>query len=231
MSANLAKEFAKAAPTAEQIELGKELLREVDKLHPNVQRALELIRAGADLEQKDHMGNTPLLKSSFFGHSKIVKALLAEGADIGHKNDLGETAVIFAARGNNPDVLQELIDRNAPVNDRFGGSYYTALHVAAEFEFDEIMRLLLKVRDINLEAHDEFGNTPLLVAAYKGYFSIVKLLAIYGADLYAENQGGADAVSRARLRNFETVAAYIEKKREVKFRAKPGSNPSGKLET
>lgn len=54
--------------------------------------ALELIKAGADVNFKNKEGSTPLITAAFFCRPEIVEALLANGADSSLTNNAGATA-------------------------------------------------------------------------------------------------------------------------------------------
>ncbi len=55
--------------------------------------ALELIKAGADLNLTNNEGSTPLHTAAFFCRTEIVEALLENGADKNVQNNAGSTAI------------------------------------------------------------------------------------------------------------------------------------------
>jgi hypothetical protein len=59
--------------------------------HTEVAKAL--IRAGADVDQRNNDGSTALHTAALFCHTEIVKALLDKGADKSVRNDAGLTAL------------------------------------------------------------------------------------------------------------------------------------------
>ncbi|MCI0464658.1 MAG: protein kinase [Gemmataceae bacterium] len=56
------------------------------------------IRQGTDLNVRDEMGETPLMKAAHHGYIGTVKLLLANGASVNEKNPFGETALTIALR-------------------------------------------------------------------------------------------------------------------------------------
>ena len=68
---------------------------------------------GADVNQADGMGCTPLLLMAQEGHLDIVKYLVEKGADIDHRISTGPTALYFAAYKGRFDVVKFLVLKGA----------------------------------------------------------------------------------------------------------------------
>jgi ankyrin repeat protein len=60
--------------------------------------AAALIKAGADVNGKNGLGQTPLMYAAFQGDVATVRVLRAAGADLQAQDDRGRTAAQFAAR-------------------------------------------------------------------------------------------------------------------------------------
>ncbi|MCU1324848.1 MAG: Ankyrin [Bryobacterales bacterium] len=66
--------------------------------------AVQLLQAGARVEQKDRYRNTALMAaaavrfSNLHAAAETTRVLLAHGASVDAENDLGETALMWAAR-------------------------------------------------------------------------------------------------------------------------------------
>ena len=72
----------------------------------NIVQALLSASASTEvMEVTDNWGNTPLIRSSFNGHPKIVKALLEAGANKDAKNKADKTALDVANEYYNPNIL------------------------------------------------------------------------------------------------------------------------------
>jgi len=67
-----------------------------------------LIEAGADVNNKDKYGDTPLIYSSILGYLDITKILIEAKADINAKNNYGNTALIWALRNNHKEIVDLL---------------------------------------------------------------------------------------------------------------------------
>jgi hypothetical protein len=55
--------------------------------------AIALIEGGANMNQRDKDGSTPLISAAFLCHTEIVQALLDKGADKNARNNSGSTAL------------------------------------------------------------------------------------------------------------------------------------------
>ena len=74
-----------------------------------------LLEAGAEIEKANNNGWTPLMKASYWGHAKVVEALLDAGADKELKGTSGgrkgKTALDLARDRNRGDVVAILEGR------------------------------------------------------------------------------------------------------------------------
>ena len=191
-----------------------------------------LLEAGSDLHERDDAGQTALhaaARSEEFGLAPVaaagaVAALLEAGSDPGARDDLGRTPLDLAP-GTNRLTVSALLDAHAGrtvlfpnTSDAYG---HTALHAAARANSPELIAALLDA-GADIEALDNEGNTPLLLAAgYSGRtgrnlpppaFSpaAVAALAEGGADLEARDRLGGSALHRAAVRGeTATIEALL----------------------
>ena len=100
-----------------------------------------LLDSGAALEDKDDLGDTPLIVAAGYSDSKTVKWLLDRGANIEARNNLGYTPLMKAAKCGLEDTINSLLDRGADIAavDHDGK---TALEHAAVRERGDIIKLL-----------------------------------------------------------------------------------------
>jgi hypothetical protein len=85
------------------------------------------------VNQPDEIGRTALQIAAFHGGCYFnVFRLLCDGADVQHKDDRGYTALHWAARarGNNKEIIQQLVNHGASV-DQFNKEDQTPLCIAA----------------------------------------------------------------------------------------------------
>lgn len=80
----------------------------------------------------------------------------------------------------------------------------TPIFQACDFRQFEIIQFFLKNKGVDINATNEFGWTPLHVAAFNGYYEIVILLLQNGADKDIKNMLGETAEEKS-LYNFSEI--------------------------
>lgn len=89
--------------------LSKDLLMECSRHNARLDRVKKLIEAGAELEEKDSRGYTPLLLAVYYNHLEIVKYLINNNANLNAKCNLNTTALYIASKERNIQILSLLI--------------------------------------------------------------------------------------------------------------------------
>jgi ankyrin repeat protein len=168
----------------------------------------QALREGADADSKDSSGFTPLLLASLKGNEEIAKLLLEAGASPNSTNEVGETPVMLAIQFGENNVLNLLLDHGADLTLRSHSRGYTALHLAASRENVSALRILL-ARKADVNSRDEFGNTPLSVAAAKDP-EVLQLLLDNGADVNSTNKAGGTSlmVAISSQRNLKLLLEH-----------------------
>ena len=101
-----------------------------------------------------------------------------------------------------PEQIQEFLDLNVDLNEKKGEEERTPLYWAAwNNTSPEVIRLLLKAgADVN--AKDEYGNTPLHPAAAGSTPEVISVLLKAGADVNAkDDEWGSTPLHNAALQN------------------------------
>ena len=94
----------------------------------------------------------------------------------------------------------------------------TALFVACERGFADVVGMLLDCREVDVNAFDDSNTTPLNVACYDGRKDVVKLLlSIYEVDLTIKDDWGDTALSTARNGRFKEVYAMVQRASQVQL--------------
>lgn len=177
-----------------------------------------MLKNGAQVDCADNEGWTPLHAAASLGQTEVVEVLLLNNADptlvncenvLAYdlaRNDLVRSLIGSELRNENLELLRlqerRLIEHDVSrwlktgIYDERSHPITKAnvLHVLASKGHIELMSRLLESdvlrRQINIDAQDTEGFTPLIAAAYWGNTEIVQLLIEHGANaLVQSNQG------------------------------------------
>jgi ankyrin repeat protein len=109
---------------------------------PDIEEVRSLIEAGADLEARDFVGQTPLHRAAENGRTEAAKALIGAGADLEAKDTDGWTPLHRATAWGRTEIAKALIGAGADLEakDRDG---QTPLHYAAAWGSTEAAKALI----------------------------------------------------------------------------------------
>uniref|UniRef100_H0VSI9 Ankyrin repeat and SOCS box containing 3 n=1 Tax=Cavia porcellus TaxID=10141 RepID=H0VSI9_CAVPO len=113
------------------------------------------------------------------GHRKIAQILLEAGADPNATTLEDTTPLFLAVENGHIDVLRLLLQHGANVNGSHSMCGWNSLHQASFQENVDIIKLLLK-KGANKECQDDFGITPLFLAAQYGKLESLNILISSG---------------------------------------------------
>ncbi|HHJ1299740.1 ankyrin repeat domain-containing protein [Pseudomonas sp. P1B16] len=144
-----------------------------------VAAAQALIEAGADVNAKDNIDDSPYLYAGARGLNDILRLTLSHGADLRSTNRYGGTALIPAAERGHVETVQMLIDAGVDVN-HLNRLHWTALMEAVILgdggpRHVEIARRLLAA-GADRQSADKDGVTALEHARQRGYREMEALL-------------------------------------------------------
>lgn len=184
---------------------------------------------GSEVNAKDNLQETPLIRAVEKGHYPVVQLLVNKGADIHCKNRFGDT--IFRTIDRKHEILRYLIEKGEDSDLRANNHSYgtTLLHQMAERGDIEMVRLIL-TKGIDVNIRDMTGRTPLHHCASgggkEGSNEMVSFLISQGAIVNAQDDEGRTALHWACLSGFyETVKLLISKGADVNMRDEDGLAP------
>ena len=190
-------------------------------------QVMAFIDRGADINQKDRDGFTPLMKA---GNVEILNLLIRHGADLHAKNKFGQTALDIArknAQDLNPEfarfhghfvkVLKEAEARQQPkANDNQASAKpadekpVKGLLLEAVNRFDPTLVKSVIARGADLNESNEYGYTPLIRAVGNGYVEIARILIENGANLELKDALGRTALEMAKIQRNPALIKMLE---------------------
>lgn len=140
----------------------------------------KLLADGADIDERDAEGRTPLYMAGLGAMPKMIDKLLIQGADASIRDNKGLTVLHAAASGGDAETVTLLV-----------GDGPFALRV-----------------DLDDNAN-EAGETPVIVAAKANEADIVAHLVTLGADPNIADRDGLTALTHAGLKGYDKVATIL----------------------
>lgn len=161
-----------------------------------------LLELGANPNERDSKGRTPVMNAALNGNIEGAKILLGAGADPNLNATDGNTALTFAMpTGRQIGAVRPSRPKSAP---SFVGP-------------QAMMETLLKGgANPNIRIYDNL--TPLMIAAGRGLRDIVKTLLDHGADATLK---GAYALRAYDVGNGEDMVAILKKAQELRKPSEP----------
>ncbi|NXM79785.1 ANK1 protein, partial [Oenanthe oenanthe] len=144
----------------------------------NLDKALDHLRNGVDINTCNQNGLNALHLASKEGHVKMVVELLHKEIVLETTTKKGNTALHIAALAGQQDVVRELVNYGANVNAQ-SQKGFTPLYMAAQENHLEVVKFLLE-NGANQNVATEDGFTPLAVALQQGHENVVAHLINYG---------------------------------------------------
>lgn len=168
-----------------------------------------LLKRGFDPNTRDPSGQHGLFLALREPSLKAAQALLdSTQTQVEVRNGQDESPLMIAALKGQLDMVQALIAKGADVNK----PGWAPLHYAATSNQLAIMNLLLD-NHAYIDAESPNGTTPLMMAAFYGSSSAVKLLLEAGADPLLKNEQGLSAIDFAqrakRQESADLIAAFV----------------------
>ena len=163
--------------------------------HADIEEIRAAIEAGADVNEEDEHGTTPIIITTRCGYrADVVKLLIDHGADI-HKGNPLVWKIIF----RDTESVRVLIEAGADVNnadDYMVEEPPIAASCTLDADFDdeipdstEITRMLIEA-GADIEARDYQEYTALLRALEHGYEESAHMLLDAGANIHVRDEYG-----------------------------------------
>jgi ankyrin repeat protein len=133
-----------------------------------------LLANGADPNERDRKGDTPLHAAILERNEEAVRLLIAHGADVKARNLAGSTILHYGASEGLTGVISLLLEKGADVNAQDNDDD-TPLHSAALRGHKDAVELLL-AHGADPKIQNSRNRTPLDEAARRGHTEVAGLL-------------------------------------------------------
>lgn len=168
-----------------------------------------LLQRGFDPNTRDPKGQHGLLLAMREKSVKVAETLIRwPNTTVEVRTSTDESPLMFAALNGQLELARLLISRGADVNK----PGWAPLHYAATRGHLALMNLLLE-QHAYIDASSPNGTTPLMMAAFYGTASAVKLLLEAGADPLLKNEQALTAIDFAhrnqRQDSADIIAAFV----------------------
>ena len=100
-----------------------------------------LLDGGAEINETDRDGRTPLFVASREGHAAVAELLLDRGADVDKAKQSGATPLFIASGMGHAAIAALLLDRGADVDKAISGGS-TELQIARKRGHKDVARLI-----------------------------------------------------------------------------------------
>jgi ankyrin repeat protein len=168
------------------------LMRATEMGHVETMRLL-LDDERASVDAVDPEGRTALLLAASQGRIAAVKLLLDAGADPRLPDRRGRTALMAAETNEHAEIVELLRERGGAGDLRPA----ELLTLAARGDHVRLAELVDGAPAVDLEVSDEAGNTPLALAAARGWTRSMEVLLKAGARPDAANDDGDTPLMQA----------------------------------
>ena len=175
---------------------------------------LQLLEDGADVNERDADGRTPVMTATRGNHVETVRALIEAGADIDLQDDRWTTrSCTPAPRACWTSCGSRSRPARIPtITNRFGG---TALIPASERGHVEVVEELLTRTQVDIDHVNNLGWTALLEAIVlssgdERHQRVVQLLVDHGADITIADKDGVTPLQHAQARGFTQIERILD---------------------
>jgi len=167
-----------------------------------------LLDHGADPTLARENGLTALHYAALRGFPNLVERLIGEGLDVNVQTNAQSTPLLHASGAGQFEATKTLLDLGA--NTELPNDYGRTplLNVARETGDVEMARLLVE-HGANVDALDTFDDSPIVLAAWRGFASVVDLLLDHDAEVPVDGDRGVQLIKYSAERGLDRLMTRL----------------------
>ena len=168
---------------------------------------------------QDNTGKTPLHYACMKGHVDVVRALAEVEANVDILDNNGEPPVIYAARNQHKEVVEYLVtEKDCNVKNDASQSGKSVLHFAANYDWIDIVNVLVTTKGLSPEAMDNAGLSAVHYSVDGGAMSVLRYLLeerkCNSEQMSDEGDSGTTPLLRACSRGKLDIVQYLVRERK-----------------
>ena len=193
-----------------------EIVYKYSKYHPDynpLRIVTMLLSSGADPNEPNIFGTTPLMAAAGMGNSGIMSQLLESHAAIDSRDSEGKTALMYAVIGSIEEFIDSqihlrLVSSAIRMTDFLTPALIGDLRQYFEPKKEQCVHLLIE-NGARVQMKDNRGISVLMHAARTGNLAVVKTLIANGADIHEKSSRGVTALYAAALNGHADIVEFL----------------------
>lgn len=179
----------------------------------NREALLILVSQGENPTKRNHRGNSPLQEACAKGLSTILETLLSCPLNqtreyCNDKDERGESLLHKVVETDNVDLIHVLLNKGASPNSKDDAGI-TPLQKAIKHHAHQVIKYLIDRVEVDINAHDEYGNTSLHYAIEWDNAPAISWLLDRGAIVHKVNDDRQTPLYRALEKGREELALLL----------------------